>query len=131
VSGIRLLVCGGRHFLDRDRVFAALDRVDARHPIGVLIHGGARGADKLAAEWAARRGIPAEEYPAQWDLHGRGAGPIRNRQMLEEGRPHAVVAFPGNDHTAVLGVGTADMVGRAAAAALPVWRPYGDREIAG
>lgn len=45
--------------------------------------------------------------------HGRAAGPIRNQQMLDEGKPHLVVAFPG-------GTGTADMVRRAQAAGVLV-----------
>ena len=46
---------------------------------------------------------------AKWDelgRNGRKAGPIRNQQMLDEGRPSLVVAFPG-------GRGMADMVRRA------------------
>jgi hypothetical protein len=121
MTGIRLLVCGGRDFTDRDRVFVALDRIVAFHPVALLIQGGARGADKLAGEWAARQGIPVEEFPAQWDLYGRAAGPIRNAQMLRESHPDVVVAFPGKG-------GTADMVKRATAAGVPVWRPYGGEE---
>jgi len=52
-------------------------------------------------------------FLANWRTHGKAAGPIRNQQMLDEGRPHLVVAFPG-------GTGTADMVRRAKAAGVPV-----------
>lgn len=79
----------------------------------VVIHGGARGADSLAGEVATKAGVPVEVYPAQWEKHGRRAGPIRNQQMLDEGRPDVVLAMPG-------GVGTADMVRRAKAAGLRV-----------
>ena len=41
-----------------------------------------------------------------WKKYGKKAGPLRNQQMLEEGKPDLVVAFPG-------GNGTADMVRRA------------------
>jgi hypothetical protein len=124
MSGIRLLVCGGRNFQDRDRVFSALDRFLATWPVGLLIHGAVRGADKLAGEWAKSRGIPVRDFPADWDRYRRAAGPRRNQQMLDEGRPHGVVAFPGK-------VGTPDMVDRAKAAGLPVWRPCGDEEAPG
>jgi hypothetical protein len=52
-------------------------------------------------------------YPADWAKHGRAASPIRNQQMLDEGRPNLVVAFPG-------GRGTADMVRRARSAGVEV-----------
>ena len=60
----------------------------------------------------------AGSYPAQWDVYGRRAGPIRNQEMIDEGKPDGVVAFPG-------GKGTADMVRRAEAAGLKVWFPCG------
>ena len=71
-----------------------------------IIHGGAPGADMLAAEVAQELGIPARAYPADWRKHGRAAGPIRNQLMLDDGKPDIVVAFPG-------GKGTADMIRRA------------------
>lgn len=66
----------------------------------MIIHGGARGADSLAAYWAAHSGVPFETYQADWKQHGRGAGPIRNKRMLSEGKPDLVVAFPGGSGTA-------------------------------
>lgn len=115
---MRLLVCGGRSYDDRERLFAALDLAAAKCGMSTLIHGGARGADRLAGEWAAARRIQETVYPAGWTEFGRRAGPIRNQRMLDDGRPDGVVAFPG-------GAGTADMIRRANAAGLPVWRPYG------
>lgn len=110
-----LLVCGGRHYGDRKAFFAAMDRIESR--IDKIIHGGAPGADTLADEWAKARGIPCQAFPAKWKLLGNRAGPVRNQQMLDEGRPQAVVAFPGD-------VGTADMIARAEKAGLPVWQPF-------
>jgi hypothetical protein len=79
----------------------------------MVIAGGARGADTLAAQWAADRGIPAEVYMADWQGQGRKAGPIRNQRMLDEGRPDLVAAFPG-------GKGTAGMMALARKAGVPV-----------
>lgn len=81
--------------------------------ITTLIHGGAPGADALAATWAIEHDITCSTYVADWFKHGRAAGPIRNEAMLIEGRPDCVVAFPG-------GRGTADMVRRAKAAGVRV-----------
>jgi hypothetical protein len=111
---MRLLVCGGRDYANRDRVYAALDRVHAKRGVTCVIDGAARGADTLAHNWAVERGIANERYPANWSRDGKAAGPIRNARMLLESSPDAAVAFGG-------GLGTADMVRRVKAARLPVW----------
>jgi hypothetical protein len=64
-----------------------------------IIHGAARGADTLAGLFAKMFGTKVEAYPADWDTHGKAAGPIRNQQMLDEGKPDLVVAFPGGAGT--------------------------------
>jgi hypothetical protein len=118
---VRILVCGGRDYDDRARVFQALDLLAATRGMSMLIHGGARGADSLAGEWAAARRIPETVYPVHpmdWKTLGPRAGPLRNQYMLDDSKPDAVVAFPG-------GRGTADMIARAEKAGLKVWRPYG------
>jgi predicted Rossmann-fold nucleotide-binding protein len=110
----RVLVCGGRNYADRAAIYASLDNLHAEHEFTVLIAGGARGADTLAAQWAQDRGIPTQVYTAEWESLGRKAGPIRNQRMLTEGKPDLVVAFPG-------GKGTANMVAQARAAGLRVF----------
>ena len=106
-----VLVCGGRNYTFRRRVFEVLDEYAG---MTHLVHGAAGGADSLAAAWGlARRVHRIAAFPATWQLHGRAAGPIRNQAMLVETAPGLVVAFPG-------GAGTADMVARAKAAGVPV-----------
>jgi predicted Rossmann-fold nucleotide-binding protein len=114
---MRLIVCGGRAYADRDRVFAALDRVHGKRTITTLIHGDAPGADRLADEWAQWHAVRREPYPADWDKFGKVAGPERNQRMIDAGAD-GVVAFPG-------GTGTADLVRRAERAGISVWKPYG------
>lgn len=63
-----------------------------------LISGMARGADTLAAKFAASI-CHVSKFPADWDTHGRAAGLIRNQQMLDEGQPDIVIAFPGGRGT--------------------------------
>jgi hypothetical protein len=109
---MRVLVIGGRDFDDPELLNEALDRLHRERGVTALIHGDARGADRLAGEWATANGIPVETHPADWKRCGRGAGPMRNRSMLDE-RPDLLVAFPG-------GKGTADMVRRARKAGLDV-----------
>lgn len=110
-EAIRVLVCGGRDFRDRERVYAALDALYPR--MSALMSGGATGADALAWDWGWSRNFPCERYFADWKTHGRAAGPIRNQRMIDEGRPTLVLAFPG-------GRGTADMIRRAEAARIEV-----------
>ena len=100
---MKLLVCGGRNYADQKGLYLVLDAWHRVNPVSLLIHGAARGADQLAANWASSRGVPLAAYPADWNLHGRSAGPRRNEQMLQEGKPEMVIAFPG-------GRGTAHMV---------------------
>lgn len=100
---MRVLVCGGRDFTDFNTLFGVMDRITTKRPITHVIEGGATGADRLAREWATSRGIAVSTFPANWELHGKRAGPVRNCRMLREGHPDLVVAFKG-------GRGTAHMV---------------------
>lgn len=93
---MKLLVCGGRTYNDKDRLFKELDSYEGVHEI---CHGGASGADVLAGAWAISRGIPCRVYPADWKRYGKRAGPLRNEEMLTDFRPDCVVAFPGGRGT--------------------------------
>ncbi|MHB1241735.1 MAG: DUF2493 domain-containing protein [Gammaproteobacteria bacterium] len=110
---MRVLACGGRDFADWALLCAELDALHAQTPFTCLIHGAAQGADEMAAKWANGKGIHVLAFPADWENLRRAAGPIRNKQMLDEGKPNLVVAFPG-------GRGTANMVRQALAAGLTV-----------
>ena len=115
---MRILVCGGRDFNDREAVALALK---SYKPVplatgvsdAIIIVGGAPGADTLAEEWADCFGVRKRVFLANWQKHGKAAGPIRNQQMIDEGKPDLVIAFPG-------GRGTTDMVRRAKAAGIEV-----------
>lgn len=114
-DGKKIIVCGGRDYNDMKFIWQCLDHMLERGPVAMVIHGGAEGADQYAGAWAFQRCIPCLSVPANWGEHGKAAGPIRNRQMLEL-VVDGVVAFPG-------GVGTADMIKQAQEAGVPVWRP--------
>lgn len=90
-----------------------MDDLTQRITIDAVVEGDARGADRLAGEWAYRRGVENIKFCAEWEKLGRKAGPIRNQLMLDEGEPDLVVAFPG-------GRGTADMMMRARSAGVEV-----------
>lgn len=111
---MRVLVCGGRDFNDRDFIWNTLCQVDARlGRISCIIHGAATGADSEGMIWAQGSDRLHAPFVADWRTHGKAAGPMRNQRMLDEGKPDLVVAFPG-------GRGTADMVRRARAAGVRV-----------
>ncbi len=135
----RILVCGGRNYGNMNvrkdtleffirksqyrTVFYTLECLcldrkwhtedEYRMPIVEIISGMATGADSAAVDWAITNWLKVHEFPADWNKHGKAAGPIRNQQMLDEGKPDLVVAFPG-------GNGTADMVRRAKKAGIEV-----------
>lgn len=88
-----LLVCGSRTYSDVTRVFEELDKIHAENPVSMVIEGEAPGADTFGREWAMARKIPVAMFHADWEKYGRSAGPIRNREMLEKGKPDMVVAF--------------------------------------
>lgn len=119
----RVLVCGGReygeHPQDWPTLLTALNGVAygldmiGLGPVAFMQGDYPTGADRLARVWAQQMGIPCRGFPADWDTHGKAAGPIRNSQMLSEGKPHLVIPFAGGD-------GTADMVKKARKAGVPV-----------
>lgn len=106
MTGLRVLVCGGRDYADRSYVWGALSAVAALHGVACVIHGAQRGADSLGGEWARYRGVEEIAEPADWKGYGKMAGPRRNAKMLRDHAPDLVLAFPG-------GRGTADMVAKA------------------
>ena len=107
-----VIVAGGGRALDwpADRIAAALLQATAGRPVALLLHGGARGADRLIEHAARSLTWPVEVIAAQWGRYGRAAGPLRNglmlRRALEEATPAQasvlVVAFPGAAGTASL-----------------------------
>lgn len=103
---MRVLVCGGRDFSNVVQVFRTLDALAKCEMVDCIIEGDAPGADRIAGAWAKKRRVDLRLFPADWKKHGRSAGYIRNREMLNEGKPDLVIAFPG-------GRGTANMVEQA------------------
>lgn len=98
---LTLVVTGGRDYHDRSLVRLTLDQMRVGCKRMLLVTGACpTGADEFARQWAfGLKDVEYEGVPADWDKYGRAAGPMRNRTMLEEHRPHFVVAFPGNRGT--------------------------------
>lgn len=112
----RVLVCGSRWFTYWPTLVETLDIINSRKTISLIIEGGAIGADRLGRRWAYVRNVPFQTFAADWAIHGKSAGPIRNQKMLDEGNPDMVVAFPAHP----CGPGTAHMMQIARAAGVEV-----------
>lgn len=81
---MRLLVAGSRSIDDVGKVEHILSNASYifDRNVALVLHGGARGVDTIAGEWARRRGYDVREYPADWNTHGKSAGYIRNVEMV-------------------------------------------------
>ena len=112
-----VIVAGGGRDLawPLNQVRSALLQPIAARPVLQLLHGAARGADQLIASAADQLGWPVTAIAADWQRHGRRAGPIRNRQLLDRAQQLAaafstprqpvavlVITFPGGAGTASL-----------------------------
>ena len=98
-KGIKIAFTGGVDCNDHHRIWAALDRVHAKHPDMALLHGGSpRGAEKIAACWADSRKVPQIVFKPDWVRHAKAAPFKRNDQLLEA-LPIGVVVFPGSGVT--------------------------------
>ena len=86
----RILITGSRSWQDRDQISFELGRAigesGAEMRDIVLVHGACpSGADAMAAALAMACGYRQEAHPADWQQHGKVAGPIRNAEMVRQG----------------------------------------------
>ena len=113
-GGQLVVVAGGGRDLTwpSELIATHLLRATRGRLVQALFHGAARGADQAIAAAADQLGWPQIACPAAWREHGRAAGPIRNRQMLDRsldllapmpiGAGLLVIGFPGSRGTASL-----------------------------
>jgi hypothetical protein len=117
---VRILVTGSRDWTDARVVEVALRAAwfefgRYSHPSGLtVVHGGAAGADRIAAAIAESVDWRTELHRADWATYGKAAGPIRNQAMVDAGAD-LVLAFPIG-----ASIGTRDCIRRAEAAGIPV-----------
>ena len=114
-AGPKIAFTGGIDFNDHDGIWDRLDKVHAKHPDMVLLHGGSlRGAERIAARWADHRGVPQIVFKPDWARHGKAAPFKRNDQLLDV-LPIGVIVFPGS------GI-SANLADKAKKLGIPVWR---------
>ncbi len=137
VTVYTILVTGDRNWTSPDdlirRTLRDVWMVAARKGLTImLIHGDAPGADSIAAAIGRELGFTVVPFPAKWPILGHGAGPRRNQEMLDQGKPNLVLAFHDNlwgtkpiadeemGRMIQPSKGTKDMVERARKAGIPV-----------
>ena len=114
-AGTRIAFTGGTECNDHARIWQVLDKVRAKHPDMVLLHGGApRGAERIAACWADNRKVPQVVFKPDWTRH-RNAAPFKRNDQMLEALPVGVIAFPGS------GI-SANLADKARTLGIPVWR---------
>jgi hypothetical protein len=118
-AGTRTAFTGGTECNDHRRIWDALDKVRAKHPDMVLLHGGSpRGAERIAACWADSRKVPQVVFKPDWAKH-RNAAPFKRNDQLLDALPIGIVVFPGS------GI-SANLADKARKMGIPVWRFTGD-----
>lgn len=95
---MKVLVCGSTEWKDWDSIRECLEEFGRGT---IIVHGDARGADKMAGRIADDLGFKVQPFPANWNprpgIYNPGAGFDRNIRMLDETEPDMVVAFQLNN----------------------------------
>jgi YspA, cpYpsA-related SLOG family len=114
-AGPKIAFTGGVEFNDHRAIWDRLDKVNAKHPDMVLLHGGSpKGAERIAACWANRRRVQQIVFKPNWARHGNAAPFKRNDQILVV-LPIGVIVFPGS------GI-SANLADKAKKLGIPVWK---------
>ena len=88
---MNIAIVGSRTFTDQAAVDSVMDQLALAMRIGLVVSGGARGADSLGAHWARSRNIPVSIHYPDWNRFGRSAGFRRNETIITDA--DLVVAF--------------------------------------
>ena len=78
---MKTIVAGSRDYQDYNHVKQQLDYFRKTHVVTEIVSGGARGVDTLGERYGLEYEIAIKVFNADWNKHGRAAGPIRNAQM--------------------------------------------------
>lgn len=113
--GPKIAFSGGPNFNDHNAIWAALDRIHAKHPEMVLLHSASpTGADLIAARWADHRKVTPIPFRPEWAKHAKAA-PFKRNDLMLDALPIGVVVFPGS------GI-QANLADKARKLGIPVWR---------
>lgn len=83
-NDLRVIIAGSRDFNNYNLLNSTIYNYLKENTNNVeIISGTARGADQLGERFANEYGYQIKRFPANWNLYGKSAGPIRNREMAE------------------------------------------------
>lgn len=83
-NDLRVIIAGSREFNNYDLLESTISNYLKENTNNVeIVSGTARGADQLGEQFAIKYGYQIRRFPANWNLYGKSAGPIRNREMAE------------------------------------------------
>lgn len=111
---MRVVTTGSREWTSRSIIRAVILEAHSDMGITIVIHGGARGADRLVGEVCLDLSIPVRAWAADWKV-GKSAGIQRNIRMIES-EPDLVIAFWDGESR-----GTSQCYHYALALGIPVW----------
>ena len=133
---MRILVTGSRDYGWWNTVNEALLEVCADATDIEIMHGACpTGADMHAHRFAEYQGVRELPVPANWDTHGKKAGPLRNQRMVNAGADICLVFAKAcskpehRDQPEHMSHGTADCMRRAEKAGIPIRQWLGNREV--
>ena len=116
----RILVTGSRDWDDISQIFNILNHLMKRWGTNlIIVHGGARGADTMAGQWAGVQFLQEEVHPADWDKYGKRAGFVRNAEMVALGADICVAFIKNNSKGATI---CADLAEKSGILTLRVYR---------
>lgn len=93
----KMIIAGGRDYALKEEDYERLNSIAEIQEIGLVVSGGAKGADSGGERWAEINNIPVKHFFPDWNRHGRAAGPIRNEEMAKFA--DICVLFPGGRGT--------------------------------
>jgi hypothetical protein len=101
---MKVIIAGCRHFTNYDVVKKSLDSILSGSKVPEIVSGHCRGIDRMGEIYAIRRGWPVKLFHANWALHGRAAGPIRNREMAMYADSAIVFSSGGKGSKSMIGL---------------------------
>ena len=116
---MKLIVAGSRDITDEIVVRCAIDFArlylvrDSKPAITELVSGACEGVDRCAEAYAQYEGMPVTQFPADWDRHGKAAGPLRNAEMAKYADAALILRYPESK-------GSLSMAREARAAGIPM-----------
>lgn len=81
---MNVAIIGGRDFDDFELLESILVSSIDLSKVSNIVSGGAKGADRLAEMFAEKYELEMIIHKADWKLHGRGAGIIRNEHIIKD-----------------------------------------------